>query len=603
MSQKDVEQLEKTAKRGDAEEQYKLARKYYAARNFVEAAKWFQEAEKQNHNRASLFLALLYEKGWGVEQSYSKAIERYRRLESSEPMARYTLGLMYEEGRGVEQNYCEAVDRYRQIESKHSEAQYRLGLMYEEGRGVEQNKAKAREMYRKASLKVPKAIEALKRVSSSTAKHHNTDDTVANRSGIDTASPKAPVVAAPEISEAKYQTSGQIHSQPAQKPDITTTASAQLKSIPPKPESLQTLSDEKPAHDAVEYHDQETTPTVENPDDRNLLPQKPNRDNSLLDVTVVEVDIENPAKAPEELVPSTQWEYREPPEDANWPKPHLYHKAERDVGLYLTRRRGRSHEHDAKFCDDDGDFWRHDSGWTVLAVADGAGSAEYSREGSRIAVTTVLEEFERWFTQEKVTECDACLNNWEISHGAFHQLFYFQFFEICKKAIAKIKILAEQINVKERQFATTLLVTVSKTVVGKTYLASLWIGDGAMVAYRRGASRLLCSADSGAFVGQTRFLDASYLQQHYPSSVSIAAIEQAEALILMTDGVSDPKFKSDAELGDPGCWDQLWQELEPELAKENPEQALLEWLHFFERGYHDDRTLLISLVQADKEQK
>lgn len=601
MSQNDVEQLEKTAKRGDAEDQFKLARKYYAARNYVEAAKWFHEAEKQNHNLASLFLALCYEKGLGVEQSYSKAIERYRRLESSEPRARYTLGLMYEEGRGVEQNYCEAVDRYRQIESKHSEAQYRLGLMYEEGRGVEQNKAKAREMYRKASPKVPKAIEALKRVSSSTAKHQNTDDTVANRSGVATEPQKAPMFAAPEISEAKSQTSGQIYSQPLQQSDATTTA--QALPLPPKPESRQTLSDEKPAHDAVVCHDQDTTPPLENPGDSNPLPQEPNLDTSLPDTSAIKVDREEPVKTPKEPVPSTQWECREPPEGAKWPKTHQYHKADRDVGLFLTRRRGRSHEHDAKFCDDDGDFWRHDSGWTVLAVADGAGSAEYSREGSRIAVTTVLKEFERWFTEEQVAECNACLKDWEISHGAFHQLFYLQFFEICKKAIAKIKALAEQNNVKERQFATTLLVTVSKTFVGKTYLASLWIGDGAMVAYRRGASRLLGAADSGAFVGQTRFLDASYLQQHYPSSVSIAAIEQAEALILMTDGVSDPKFKSDAELGDPGCWDQLWQELEPELAKENPEQALLEWLHFLERGYHDDRTLLISLVQADKEQK
>ena len=211
----------------------------------------------------------------------------------------------------------------------------------------------------------------------------------------------------------------------------------------------------------------------------------------------------------------------------------------------------------------------------------------------------MLEEFKHWFTQEKVAECNACLKDWEISHAVFYQLFYLQFFEICKKAIAKIKALAELNNLKERQFATTLLVTVSKTVAGKTYLASLWIGDGAMVAYRRGASRLLGSADSGAFVGQTRFLDANHLQQYYPSSVSIAAIDQAEAVILMTDGVSDPKFKSDAELSDPCCWDLLWQELQPELAKENPEQALLEWLHFFERGYHDDRTLLISLVQAE----
>lgn len=598
MSQDDIEQLERKSKQGDVKAQERLVNKYLKEGNYVQAAKWLHEVEKKNHSKAAFFLAQLYEKGLGVEQNYSKAIERYRQLESRDVKARYRLGLMYEEGRGVEQNYCEAVDRYRQIESKNSEAQYRLGLMYEKGRGVEQNDAQARDMYSKASKNVEAAREALKRLSSSTGESQNTENAVANPASVASV---IQVAAASVLSEAESQTSGQIHSQPAQKSDITTTA--QALPLSPKPESRQTLSDEQPAHDAVVCHDQETTLPLENPGDSNPLPQEPNLDTSLPDTSAIKVDREEPVKTLNEPVLSTQWECREPPEGAKWPKTHQYHKADRDAGLFLTRRRGRSHEHDAKFCDDDGDFWRHDSGWMVLAVADGAGSAEYSREGSRIAVTTVLKEFERWFTEEQVAECNACLKDWEISHGAFHQLFYLQFFEICKKAIAKIKALAEQNNVKERQFATTLLVTVSKTYVGKTYLASLWIGDGAMVAYRRGASRLLGAADSGAFVGQTRFLDASYLQQHYPSSVSIAAIEQAEALILMTDGVSDPKFKSDAELGDPGCWDQLWQELEPELAKENPEQALLEWLHFFERGYHDDRTLLISLVQADKEQK
>lgn len=600
MSKDDLEQLKRKALKGDKKALNKLINELYNKGDYRQTVKWLHEAERQHNKLASYFLAVEYERGRGTEQNYGEAIKRYRRLESIQPEARYKLAKMYEEGRGVEQNYCEAISRYLQIESKYPQAQYTLGLMYEGGLGVEKDIAKALDMYRKASPRVPDAQAALKRVSSMPAKHQNTNDAVANLASV--ASATQVQVAAPVISNAEQKTSEQIHS-PLHQSDATTAAQAQPMS--PKPESRQALSDEKTVYDADVRQALETTQPLENPGDNNPLPEAPNRDTTLADTTLINVDGQeqvNPAKQP---IPSTQWEYHEPPKEAKWPKPHLHRKADMDAGLFLARRRGRSHEHDAKFCDDDGDFWRHNSGWTVLAVADGAGSAEYSREGSRIAVTTVIDEFARWFTDENVAKCNANIVNWEQNHAAFHQLFYIQFFEICKKAIAKIKSLAEQHNLKERQFATTLLVTVSKTVLGKTYLASLWIGDGAMVAYRRGASRLLGSADSGAFVGQTRFLDASYLQQHYPSSVSIAAIEHAEALILMTDGVSDPKFKSDADLSDPGCWDQLWQEIEPELAKENPEQALQEWLHFFERGYHDDRTLLISLVQADadKEQK
>lgn len=297
---------------------------------------------------------------------------------------------------------------------------------------------------------------------------------------------------------------------------------------------------------------------------------------------------------PEMSLPPIQWKCREPEPGQKWAKEHQAHKCDSALGLYFARRRGRSHEHDAKFCDDDGDFWHHASGWTVLAVADGAGSAAFSREGSRLAVTTVIDEFQQWFTEDQASALDALLGNWQEKHNEFYQLFYYKYYDICKKIITKINALADTECTNSRQFATTLLVTVSKTLAGKTYLTSLWIGDGAIVAYLPGASRLLGAADSGAYVGQTRFLDASYLQQHFASSVYLAAIEQVEALILMTDGVSDPKFKSDADLSDARCWDDFWQAIAPELAKETPDLALLEWLHFFERGYHDDRTLLIS---------
>lgn len=295
------------------------------------------------------------------------------------------------------------------------------------------------------------------------------------------------------------------------------------------------------------------------------------------------------------------WQIHEPTTGAKWPKKHLDCKVDNRNQVYLARRRGRSHEHDGKFCDDDGDFWVHPSGWNVLAVADGAGSAEYSREGSRIAVATVMDEMQRWFTDNQISIFDSCINEWESKQVTFHELFYYQFYDICKAVVATIKSVASEHGLNERQFASTLLVSVSKTVGEKTYIASLWIGDGAIAAYCKGSTRLLGNADSGEFVGQTRFLDMNYLQNHYQKSVSVAAIGKVEAIILMTDGVSDPKFKSDADLTDSACWDRLLNELSPVLSDANPEQPLLEWLHFFERGYHDDRTIIIRKISSGKE--
>ena len=61
----------------------------------------------------------------------------------------------------------------------------------------------------------------------------------------------------------------------------------------------------------------------------------------------------------------------------------------------------------------------------------------------------------------------------------------------------------------------------------------------------------------------------------------------------MTDGVSDPFFETDNGLADPARWDLLWNEIEAQLSDAAPEQRLLDWLHFFKPGHHDDRTIAL----------
>lgn len=66
----------------------------------------------------------------------------------------------------------------------------------------------------------------------------------------------------------------------------------------------------------------------------------------------------------------------------------------------------------------------------------------------------------------------------------------------------------------------------------------------------------------------------------------------------MTDGVSDPKFETDANLKKPEMWDALWNDLQEggvELTDDNEKSQtqLLEWLNFWSKGNHDDRTIAI----------
>lgn len=57
----------------------------------------------------------------------------------------------------------------------------------------------------------------------------------------------------------------------------------------------------------------------------------------------------------------------------------------------------------------------------------------------------------------------------------------------------------------------------------------------------------------------------------------------------MTDGITDPKFPSDASYAEPTQWGILWKDLQTGLASA---ENLLEWMNFFSPGNHDDRTLV-----------
>jgi hypothetical protein len=100
--------------------------------------------------------------------------------------------------------------------------------------------------------------------------------------------------------------------------------------------------------------------------------------------------------------PRSLWKVVEP-QGLPYPKPHLDKKLIENNGFNIAAasRRGRSHEHGGTFRDDD--FFVTDDpakGWSVLIVADGAGSAKSSREGSRLAVAAAGEHMKSHLTGE-----------------------------------------------------------------------------------------------------------------------------------------------------------------------------------------------------------
>ena len=71
----------------------------------------------------------------------------------------------------------------------------------------------------------------------------------------------------------------------------------------------------------------------------------------------------------------------------------------------------------------------------------------------------------------------------------------------------------------------------------------------------------------------------------------------SDVAVHLGDGISDPKFETDANLNKIEKWNDLWENIgkEVELADDNSESQyqLLKWLDFWSPGNHDDRTIAI----------
>ena len=121
--------------------------------SYEKAVEWYRKAAEQGYANTQCRLGSMYHDGRGVEQSYKTAVEWYRKSAEQEyAAAQCNLGLKYKYGQGVEQSYEKAVEWYRKAaEQGYANAQCNLGVMYEYGQGVEQSYEKAVEWYRKAA--------------------------------------------------------------------------------------------------------------------------------------------------------------------------------------------------------------------------------------------------------------------------------------------------------------------------------------------------------------------------------------------------------------------------------------------------------------------
>lgn len=302
--------------------------------------------------------------------------------------------------------------------------------------------------------------------------------------------------------------------------------------------------------------------------------------------------------------PRSLWKVIEPESGQKFSKPHLDQALidAVDYKIIAASRRGRSHEHAGLFRDDDFSITLiENTPWSVLTVADGAGSAQYSREGSRIAVEIVENNLKNYLNPQTVESLISDLEKWQVgSQDAetvevakkLNEQFHHVYYEIYKSIINQIRLQAEQIEANTKDFSTTLLVAVVCKLADKTFISAFSVGDGAIAVYSDNNVRLMNVPDGGEYAGQTKFLDLS-IATEFPNRLKIGCFKDTNAIMLMTDGISDPKFETDSGLSNFDKWQSLYRELDPLLQNEAADTALLEWMHFFTAGHHDDRTIAV----------
>lgn len=267
--------------------------------------------------------------------------------------------------------------------------------------------------------------------------------------------------------------------------------------------------------------------------------------------------------------------------------------------LLAASRRGRSHAHVGLPRDDDFALGCVND-WNILSVADGAGSAKFSRQGSAIACQTALAKCRQKLAE--ANELDTLFLSLDKNEDRSHWLAKAKTlaYSLLPDAIFEaFKAIREEAQARDRQireYATTLLLVLSKKFPAGWIVLSFQVGDGAMAMFHdQDKVELLANPDEGEYGGQTRFVTMKeiYESNELMNRLRVDLVEELDAILLMSDGVSDAKFGTLANLRNADYWHNLWAELQPLLLSADPGQSLLDWLQFWSQGNHDDRTLAI----------
>ncbi|MEJ5050225.1 PP2C family serine/threonine-protein phosphatase [Chryseobacterium culicis] len=294
----------------------------------------------------------------------------------------------------------------------------------------------------------------------------------------------------------------------------------------------------------------------------------------------------------------------------------IFYKSEEDSfkGLFsdkkivVASKRGRFHAHEGKFREDDFAVNTFPAGWNIVSVSDGAGSATAAREGSKLATTTINQFFS---SEEILNQIENNINRLyaaqssneeqsEAKQNVIHILSegVLSVYQALEKSAAENSLSVNDLH------ATLIFALLKKFSFGYVIL-SFGVGDCPINLINTDFSevKLLNKMDVGEFGGGTRFITMKEIfNDTMASRFRITCVKDFSYLVLMTDGIYDPKFITENKLEDTESWKSLFEDLAGNnddrtkadfMNDDKINEELLIWSDFWSRGNHDDRTLAI----------
>lgn len=279
-----------------------------------------------------------------------------------------------------------------------------------------------------------------------------------------------------------------------------------------------------------------------------------------------------------------------------------------DKKIVVASKRGRSHAHEGKFREDDFAVSKLPLEWNIISVSDGAGSAKFAREGSRLATVSVNEFFSSEERLEEIEERLKILYNTEYSEEIY-TLVKKEIINLLYKGVlytynALEKTAADNDFAVSELNATLIFALVKKFSFGYVML-TFGVGDCPINLINTDFSevKLLNRMDVGEFSGGTRFITTKEIfNESVATRFGITCVNEFSYLVLMTDGIYDPKLGTESKLEDTEGWKMFFNDLSGNNDDKSKvdftndtqiDKQLLQWTDFWSRGNHDDRTLAI----------